>query len=373
MTYTSNRRHPDDITRYRRRRGEQPVASRYARDAYTGRRSEQGPQSGYVLGDILAGGNKGEQGGPHRGHEAKGAAKPQDFKTKLKRVLKGVLIGMLVFLVVAAAWLYSLNKTMQMNDSALDAALTGETSLISPYYILITGSDARENESSRTDTIILARIDPIKNQVTLISIPRDTRIYLSGYGYQKINAAHAYGGAALTVQAVEDFAGVDIAHYIEVDFSGFSDIVDAVGGVTVDVPADTVVDDIALPEGTQTLNGEQALVFVRCRETYLLGDFQRTANQRQFMTALASGIKHAPFYKWPSIFSSIASCVSTDMSSYSMLWMIMSLSGLDPDTMYTAVVPSTTSTIGGVSYVITIDDEWTQMMALVDAGKDPNA
>ena len=335
---------------------ERDVARRFERDSYQGRRSPSGPARGRSL--IPAGnGNRG--------------ASPRKV---FKRVLIGIVAVLAIALIGMGVWLNSLNSNMQIDDPALDESLTGYSTPVTPYYILIVGSDQRDDEASRADTIILARIDPLKKQVTLVSIPRDTYVNIDGYGMSKINAAHAYGGAALTVTTVEEFAGVKIAHYVEVDFSGFVDVVDAVGGITVDVPEDTTVDDVTLPSGIQTLDGEQALVFVRCRKTYATGDYQRTANQRAFMVALSSAVMSSPAWKRPAIIASISKCISTDMSANGLLLMMLSLQGIDTgQDMYTAVVPSESQTIDGVSYVVADDASWQTMMKKVDAGEDPNS
>jgi len=389
MRYSRRKKDPDDISQYRRRPDdihERPrtsadqamdwlsspddggapghpsdVGGRYGRDAYAGCRSRSGAERAHV---SLRGA---------AGSAVLTADRPAaPVGVIVRRVLLALLALLAVLAVIAGIWLHSLNAAMQLHDPALSKALTGIATPFKPYYVLIVGSDARGDEASRTDTIILARIDPTDHQVTLVSIPRDTYVDIDGYGPSKINAAYAYGGAALTVKTVSEFAGVDIAHFVEVGFDGFEDIVDAVGGVTVDVPADTTVDDITLPEGTQTLDGVQALVFVRCRKTYALGDYQRAANQRQFLAALATSVKKASFWRWPGIAKGIASCVSTDWSAEGMALMALEVRGMDASGMYTAVVPSYTEDIDGVSYVVAYDDDWTAMMSRVDQGLDPN-
>lgn len=359
-----------------------PSDSRYSRGSYEGRASSGGPERYH-------GGIRQPEASPvdsatsvrsrHRQErkmvrkarqEAKRAHKTP--KSGGRRALKGLVIVLVVCAVILGLWMHALDKNMHIDDSNLDKATAGIATPFSPYYVLVTGSDARGDESSRTDTILLTRIDPLKKQVTLISIPRDTKVTLSGYGTAKINAAYAYGGATLTTSTVANFANVKIAHFFEVGFEGFADIVDAVGGVTVDVPENTEVDDVKLPSGTQTLNGEQALVFVRCRDTYAAGDFQRAANQRQFMVALMKAMKAAPFWKWPSIITATSKCIGTDAWSWQMMFMLFEVAGTDSSNIYTAQVPSTTKTIDGVSYVITKDSEWSAMMTRVNAGQDPN-
>ena len=121
---------------------------------------------------------------------------------------------------------------------ALRESLVTSTSDEEPFYVLLMGTDGRPGEDTyRSDSILLARVDVPQKQVVLVSIPRDTYTYIEGVGSAKINAAHAYGGAAGAVDAIEDFAGVEISHYAEINFEGFKDLVDALGGVEVEVPS----------------------------------------------------------------------------------------------------------------------------------------
>lgn len=171
-----------------------------------------------------------------------------------------------------------------------------------PYYILLLGSDAREGDrASRSDSIILARVDTANKKLVLISIPRDTMVQIEGHGTAKINAAYAYGGAAGAVRAVSDFAGVPITHYAEVYFDGFKDIVDAVGGVDVQVPLtfigahpDANGNPIQFVQGTQHMDGDMALSFSRERYAFIDGDFQRARNQRAVVIAIVKKVLKAP-------------------------------------------------------------------------------
>ena len=151
-----------------------------------------------------------------------------------------------------------------------------------PFYMLLIGCDDREGvDGARADTTILARLDPKKNKVTLISIPRDTAIEIDGYGMQKFNAAYTYGGASGTIEAASELCGVEISHYAEVHFEALIDIIDYIGGVDVDVPIG--IDDVdaggKVDAGMQHLDGEHAMIFARSR-SYETGDFQRTTSQR---------------------------------------------------------------------------------------------
>jgi LCP family protein required for cell wall assembly len=229
-----------------------------------------------------------------------------------------------------------------------------------PYYVLVLGSDARTGETaSRSDTIMLCRVDPENKAASILSIPRDTKVELKNYGTQKINAAMAYGGPAGAVDAVSEFVGVEIAHVAMINFEGFTNIVDRLDGVIIDVPFYTSFGGVELQPGVQTLNGTQALAFVRCRYDYVQGDFQRAANQRALLKAVAKKITQAPASEIPGYVNSLAECVDTDLTSIQFINLALSFRGMNVDAdMYTGQVPSTTATIDGISYVITKEDEW---------------
>ncbi len=158
----------------------------------------------------------------------------------------------------------------------------------SAMNLLILGSDRREGEEgepSRSDTIILVHVDPDQDYLSVLSLPRDLRVDVPGYGLNKINYAFAAGGAALTIQTVEQLTGVDINHYLEVDFNAFCDITDALGGVYVDVDQRYYNDNptyelINLAPGYQLLNGDDALDYVRFRHDLNL-DFGRMEGSRR--------------------------------------------------------------------------------------------
>ena len=142
----------------------------------------------------------------------------------------------------AVAFFFMLNLDNNLHKDE-DDMLGLKEALVTPkekegaFYALVLGSDAREGDvSSRSDVMILCRVDPEKGTVDLISIPRDTAVNIPDYGVQKINAAHAFGGAGQAVKTVSEFAGVPISHYGEVHFNELEQLVNCVGGVEVDVP-----------------------------------------------------------------------------------------------------------------------------------------
>jgi len=141
--------------------------------------------------------------------------------------------------------------------------------------VLLLGSDDLDN-IGRSDTIMVLSLNPRLKHVAVLSIPRDSRVEVPGHGLDKINSAYAYGGVELAQKTVEQFLGVHIDYYAQVDFNAFVEAVDELGGVDIDVPdpfgtgkgmvKHTYYESINLKPGYQHLDGKQALQFARYRD-----------------------------------------------------------------------------------------------------------
>ncbi len=250
------------------------------------------------------------------------------------------------------------------NAAPSEHAVEAEAPASSAYYVAILGCDARPNETiARSDVTMLARIDTETGVVHLVSVPRDMMVEIEGHGTQKINAALAFGGPAGAVRALSAFAGVPITHYVELRFEQLVELVDRLGGVTVDVPEGFTSDTsgITLTAGTQTLNGEEALAFARER---------RAAAQRAIISAIADEVLASPPTELPSLVGSLASCVTTDYTVAELVDTALALKDTGV-TVYSAGCPSYSFGEGGISYVGVMYDEWRAMMQRVDAGLDP--
>ena len=242
-----------------------------------------------------------------------------------------------------------------------------------PFYVLILGIDTRgDTRGSRSDTIILVRVDTVNKQVILLSLPRDIKVTLPGYGTQKINAAYAFGGSALAVQTVSELCDVPISHVAVINFDGVEDLVDALGGVTVDVPPNTMVDGVWVPSGVQTINGEQALIFARCRLQYARGDLQRADNQRALVLAVATKVLDASVLDMPDIITACTAFVSTDMSAQELIELAMHMRGFEEEDMISCLAPVYSSYENGISYQRIYWDDFNEMMDHIRAGEDPN-
>lgn len=187
--------------------------------------------------------------------------------------------------------------------------------------ILVLGVDARPaDDHSRSDTMILASIDPKLRKVALVSVPRDTKIKINGES-NKICTANYYGGPELAVAKVEELMNIKIDNYVEVDFNGFSHIIDTLGGVTLNVEQRMYkpTEGIDLQPGVQRLDGKDALAYVRYRD-YVMGDIDRATKQQNFLKALAGEILQAKnIVKLPKLANQLNDYMVTDLKISDML------------------------------------------------------
>ncbi|AMP19797.1 hypothetical protein AZF37_00165 [endosymbiont 'TC1' of Trimyema compressum] len=244
---------------------------------------------------------------------------------------------------------------------------------------LIVGSDIRpEDEASRSDTLIVGSFDFKARTANLLSIPRDTMIPISGHGKDKINHAYAYGGLALTEQTVEDFLGIKIDRTVEINFDSFKNAVDQIGGVDIDVDQKMYYPEegIDLVAGQQTLNGKDALAYVRFRGTPT-GDLGRAERQQKFLMALASGIKNkANVFRQAGILADMLGKIKTNITFQEASYMFSKHRELDNFTISTWTSQGIPETINGVSYLIPedhSDDESREFLeGILFAVTDPN-
>ncbi|WP_138494508.1 LCP family protein [Paenibacillus pinistramenti] len=164
------------------------------------------------------------------------------------------------------------------------------------FNLLLLGIDARESEDSRTDVMMLAHVNLSRNEVNLVSIPRDTRVYIKGTGYTKINHAHLLGeleggghaGTMASLQAVSNLCGCSINYYMKTNFEGFVHFIDSIGGLDVklDDPVKLTYAHVTIPAGSQHLSGDLTLKLVQERHSLASGDINRQQNQALVLRAL---------------------------------------------------------------------------------------
>lgn len=188
--------------------------------------------------------------------------------------------------------------------------------------ILLLGGDGRsEGDPGRSDTILVVSIDPVTKQAHLFSILRDTYVDIPEHGKSKINAALFYGGPKLVMKTVSEFTNLPIHYYFYIDLDSFITLVDAIGGIELEVEKDMKYTDtedkqeyqIDLKKGLQHLDGNKALQYVRFRHD-AMSDYSRTERQRKFLQAVASKMQSvSSIAQLPNILDKIAPYMETNM------------------------------------------------------------
>ena len=231
----------------------------------------------------------------------------------------------MLILIVAAGLYFYLDSKLHRQNVLIDYANRPAASAGQNW--LITGSDSRQGLTRkqerqystgrdigghRSDTIMLLHVPANGTPAVLVSLPRDSYVPIPGYGYNKINAAYSFGGPKLLAETVQNLTGLRIDHYMGIGFGGFVNVVDAIGGVRMCLPA--AIKDKAsglnLKAGCQTLSGGQALSYVRDRHTFANQDLQRIQDQRLFVKALLSKLTSTgtiinPFASVPAAFGTV--------------------------------------------------------------------
>lgn len=307
-------------------------------------------------------------------------------RQRTKRAAFGCL-GLLVMLILVgavAAYAYiqgverELHKPKGAANSPVSATALAKRPPGDPFYMLIMGEDKRPEElRARSDTLMIAYVDPPRKRVSVLSIPRDTRVTIPGHGTQKINAAMQLGGATLVIQTVKGLTGLPISHYMEVDFNGFKDLVDAIGGVTVNVP-EKIVDSKAadhnwraktVNKGVQRLDGAHALTFVRSRH-FADGDFTRIKDQQLFLKAVAkTTLSAGQILNAPKIVNAVARNVTTDLSVPQLFNLAGDFRGMGEGGVSTAMAPGEPKYIGPTSYVIPDMVAWKELVQKMESGQ----
>ena len=256
-----------------------------------------------------------------------------------------------------------------LSDFSLFDSLERLDLLSGKKNIVVMGCDVRKGDAGRSDTLFVVMLDKSKKNAALLSVPRDTRVKIKGHGWDKINAAFAYGGQKLTRETVQDFLGIKINNYVVVDFQGFKGLVDAVGGVDINVEKRMYYYDpydgfeIDLRPGMQHMDGKTAMQYVRYRDEE--GDIGRIRRQQKFLMALYRHIASKNIIaKIPGVSKQIMSMVKTDLSLKEMVELGNVMREMvEKDGLKMSMVPGEPEYIDGISYWIPDIPKMRQKMA----------
>ncbi|MEI7032740.1 LCP family protein [Streptomyces pratensis] len=298
-------------------------------------------------------------------------------RTRGQRVRRAILFTLLALVLAGGGTVYWLYSQLDGNIKGvdIDEALGDDRPEKLPtagQNLLVLGSDSRagaENKElggggavsgARSDTAMVVHIPEGRTKAVAVSIPRDTLVTrpvcsrpdgseLSEADRVMFNSVYAAAGPACVVKTVEKMSGVRIDHYLEINFAGFKDLVDAIGGVTVDVPQDIhdTSSGLNLTAGPHKLNGTESLAYVRTREGIGDGsDLGRIGLQQQFMMALLSEVKSQDLLGSPASSFKIANSATKSLTTDSGLASLTSLAefarsmnGVDPGSMETIMLP----------------------------------
>ncbi|WP_289141599.1 LCP family protein [uncultured Brevibacillus sp.] len=260
------------------------------------------------------------------------------------RIWKRVLLLMLVVIAATAGYygysFYQFAQNIQepnvITPPPLDGGAATKAAEIPQWdgkervNILLMGVDRRgmkNNGLPRSDSMMLVSVDPLTKRYDLFSILRDTYVDIPGNGSSRINSAIVDGGPEMAMKTVSQFTGLPVDRYVITDFEGFKALIDAIGGVELDVeknmyyhdPTDKGVYDINLKKGLQQLDGNKALQYVRFRHD-ATSDYTRTERQRKLLAAIANQMKNGTtLIQLPSILKEVTPYVQTNIGSMDML------------------------------------------------------
>ena len=275
---------------------------------------------------------------------------PRLTRRKPKRRIRKLRVAMLlgaVFLLVGVVY----------------ALWNGGTSLLdvvakNRINILVLGVDERADDVGRSDTSFVVTLDTEAKKITVFSVPRDSRVKIAGHGWDKVNHAFAFGGLSLSKSTIENLLGVPIDYTVTVDFKGFVRMIDALGGITIDVEkrmrySDPYDDDgglvIDLYPGVQRLSGKEAIKYVRYRDEE--GDIGRVTRQQKFLKAVLKELASPQtVVRLPELAKEFYGAVKTDMPLSKIIKLLPMVQEAASSGLATATVPGTPLWIKEVSY-----------------------
>jgi polyisoprenyl-teichoic acid--peptidoglycan teichoic acid transferase len=303
-------------------------------------------------------------------------------KKKPKRFLKIFSVIILLLVLGGGAYAYYAYDAIKATAGKMHLNLlpsSGEKTDVSngkPINILLLGVDERPGDVGRSDTMIVVTMNPKTKSMLMTSIPRDTRTEIVGYGEQsKINSAYAHGGVGMSMKTVENFLNIKIDYVTKINMEGLVDLVDAVGGITVDNKIDWYDEGYYKKgyhyrKGKIHLDGAQALGYARMRHLDPRGDIGRNERQRQVITAIVEkGKSLTSVTHMESILNAVGKNVKTNLTFDDMKTMVGSYRQCR-DHIYDYEVQGDPQMINGGSYIVVSDEEKQKVHDMIQAEKD---
>lgn len=303
--------------------------------------------------------------------------KRSDHRKKSKK--KWILIPLVVLFVLVlgtAGYGYSiLNKTKETVNGemhepvdSIDLEMTKEkVDATESLDILLMGIDEREGDKGRSDALLVLSLDPEKDKMQLVSIPRDTRTNIVGKGKEdKINHAYAFGGSDMAVATVEDLLDIELDYYVRMNMEGLSALVDEIGSITVDNEVEWEDGDYDFPEGSIDMDGDKTMDFVRMRKKDPSGDFGRTKRHRQVIEAIVDrGASVGSIPKMDRILDILGDNMATNMDFDDMKKLFSGYRDTRKD-IDTYMMEGSGTKIDGIYYYDVSDEEIDKVHDMID-------
>lgn len=324
---------------------------------------------------------------------------PSSTRRRLPRWLKVTVISLLVvanLVVLGLLWAVQTGRNVLATaDTNSEVAGVLDEESGEDLTFLIVGSDSRAGlddltnfgdiGGARGDVIMLVRMDAAASTTQILSIPRDLWVSIPGNGENRINAAYAFGGPALMVETIQDNLGVEINHYVEVDFVGFASLVDQLGGIEIAFPyaARDLKSGLDVPAGSQALDGDMALAYARSRSYQELqggtwisvsaNDVGRTQRQQEVLRAILAKLKSpGSIAEAGDIAASLAEhmTIDSELATSSVASMAWDFKGILTGSIEGATLPTTGRNIDGKSVVVAVEPAAGAMLANFRSGAD---
>ena len=306
-------------------------------------------------------------------------------KRKLKGIFRRILFLLLLILLVVAGYFgylfYKANNVANQTYEEIDRSKIPnhrqEKIKVKedPFTVLLIGVDDTEGGLGRSDVLMLVTVNPKTKDISLISIPRDSRTYIPELGRKdKINHSYSNGGVTSTIETVTEMLDIPIDYYVTTNFQGFEDVVDSLGGITVDVlftfkaQLTGSLKWKTYYEGKMELNGNEALAYVRMRKSDPLGDFGRNERQKEAVKEIVKkATSLTSFTKIDNVLDDIGSNVKTNIPSREFLSFIQLYASLKDTEIQSIKLEGYDQTINSIYYFIPYEESIAQVHEEVDS------
>lgn len=304
---------------------------------------------------------------------------PRPPRRKIRWTRLILLLVILTAIITSVCWAvaYAYQKITSVSTASTTVESTKAPEPVSNVVnILLMGVDDGDNENSggpqRSDAMMVISINSENGKVSLLSLPRDTRVSIPGHkGLEKITHAFFYGGSELAIRTVEDLLQLHINHFIVINWQAFIKTIDLLGGVDLYVENNMNYEDpyanlaIHLTKGYQHLDGNQAGQYVRFRSDEL-GDIGRVQRQQRFLKALTEQVlQTSTIFKISKFIGTLDQYVTTDIRGFKMLKLANSLKSFRAGNLYTEMLPGKFATIDGISYWVHDKEQTEQLVGQI--------